>query len=133
MPSPDKDSNRAAIALVTDSEDNILMGKRNDSGKYTVPAGGIKIGECPYMGMMRELKEETGLDAKNIKLIQCKKAGNTLLYLFKIDVDLDQEIDTSQDPDEECETWEYLDPNTVVNELHHPLDRNLALIYWANN
>ena len=94
-----KNSKRIAIALITDENDKILMGKRNDTDKWTMPAGHIEKGECPFMGMARELKEETGLDAVDIKLVSCRMKNNMLLYVFKVEIDADQEIDTSGDPD----------------------------------
>lgn len=128
-----KNSKRIAIALVTNENDKILMGKRNDTDKWTMPAGHIEKGECPFMGMARELKEETGLDAVDIKLVSCRMKNNMLLYVFKVEIDADQEIDTSGDPDKECDDWTYEDPFDHINELHVPADRNLALKYWAYN
>lgn len=128
-----KNSKRIAIALITNENDKVLMGKRNDTDKWTVPAGNIEKGECPFMGMARELKEETGLDAVDIKLVKCEIKGNMLLYLFKVGVDRNQEIDVSNDPDEECDDWTYEDPFDHLDELHVPAEYNLALKYWAHN
>ena len=128
-----KDSNRIAIAYITNDEDDILMGKRNDNGKWTNPGGHIHVGECPYEGMARELKEEAGLDAKSIKLVDCAKNGKLMLYLFKVEVDPEQEIDVSGDPDEEVNDWNYTDPNDVKEELHVKPEDNILIQYWINN
>ena len=130
-----KDSNRIAVCLVTDNQDNVLMGLREDCEKWANPAGHIKEGEDPYCGCQRELLEETSLDAKDIKLIgvSYNKEKGILLYLFKVEVDLDQEIDVSQDPDKEFITARFLDPNEVREEYHVPLSENVALKYWINN
>jgi 8-oxo-dGTP pyrophosphatase MutT (NUDIX family) len=128
-----EDSKRIAIALVTNENDKVLMGKRNDTDKWTMPAGNIEKGECPFMGMARELKEETGLDAVDMKLVNCEMKGDMLLYLFKVEVDADQEVDTSGDPDKECDDFTYEDPFDHLDKLHVPADRNLALKYWAHN
>ena len=64
---------RVAVCLITDNQDNILMGCRNDCGKYTCPAGHIESGEEPHFGAIRELKEETGLDAQSCKLVLVEK------------------------------------------------------------
>jgi len=129
----DKNTRRIAIALITNENDKVLMGKRNDDQKWSMPAGGIEKGECPFMGMARELKEETGLDAKNIELAKAKFENNMLLYLFKVEVDEEQEIDCSDDPDNEFETLNYEDPFEHIDELHVPAERNLAIKYWAEN
>lgn len=126
-------SNRIAIALICDASDNVLMGQRNDSGKYTCPGGHLEKGEDAYEGMVRELKEEAGLDAKNLKIVRCTKAGDKILYLFKVEIDPTQAIDTSGDPDQECQVWLYIDPNEVRDDLHVPIERNIALQYWINS
>lgn len=130
-----KRSRRVCIALITDAHDNILMGKRNDSGKWAQPAGKAYVKEDPYYCMIRELKEETGLDVVDMKLIgsQWNKDKNLILYLFKITVEPNQLIDASGDPDKECPTWSYQNPNDVVTELHVPIEENIALKYWIDN
>ena len=130
-----KRSRRVAINLIVDGQDNILMGRRSDNQKITVPAGHIMSKEDPHRGAIRELKEETGLDAKDIKLVgsHWDKDRNLILYLFKVTVDPEQAIDVSGDPDKECETWSYQNPNDVVEELHVPIEHNIALKYWIND
>lgn len=124
---------RVAICLVTDENDNVLMGKRNDTDKWTNPAGHIDEGECPFTGAIRELKEETGLDAKDLKLVRAGIEDGILLYLFKIEVDPEQKVDTSGDPDEECDDFTYEDPFDHIDELHVEASKNWAIQYWANN
>lgn len=126
-------SPRVAIGLITDEHDCVLMGKRNDTEKWTVPSGHIEKGECPFVGMARELKEETGLDAKSMKIVKAGFEDNILLYLFKVEVDPEQEVDTSGDPDNECDTFTYEDPFDHIDELHVEACKNWALKYWAEN
>jgi 8-oxo-dGTP pyrophosphatase MutT (NUDIX family) len=126
-------SKRIAIGLITNENDKVLMGKRNDTDKWTNPAGHIEIGECPFEGMARELKEESGLDAKDIKLVRTGMKNGMLLYLFIVTVDLEQEVDCSNDPDNECDDFSFENPFDHINELHIPINENWALKYWANN
>ena len=129
----DEKTKRVAVGLIVNSNDKVLMGKRNDTDKFTVPAGHIEKGECPFLGMARELKEETGLDAKEIKLVQAGIQDSILIYLFKVEVDCDQKIDVSNDPDNECDDWTYEDHFDHIEELHVPASKNWALKFWANN
>lgn len=124
---------RVAVCLIRDWKDDVLMGKRNDNGLFTQPGGHLDKGECPYQGAIRELKEETGLDATDIKLAKVMKNGNIMVYGFEVKVDIDQEIDCTKDPDNECDSWEYKDPNDVCEELHVPVERNVLLKYWIEN
>ena len=130
-----KKSKRVVINLITDHKDDILMGCRNDNKCWTMPAGHLDHGEDPYEGAIRELKEETGLDVEDIKLVgsHWDKENNILLYLFKVVPDPKQMIDASGDPDKECDDWHFMNPNDVVEALHVPLEQNIALKYWMNN
>lgn len=128
-----KKTTRVAVALIIDEKDGILMGQRNDTEKWTVPAGHLNEGECPFAGVARELKEETGLDAKEIKMVKTGFENGILIYLFKIKIDPKQKIDTSGDPDKECDDWTFEDPFDHVKKLHVPIKKNWAVKYWANN
>lgn len=130
---PKERTKRVAVCLLRDWKDDVLMGKRNDNGLYTQPGGHLDKGECPYQGAIRELKEETGLDATDVKLVKVIKNGDILVYGFEAKVDPSQEIDVSGDPDKECDSWEYMDPNEVCEELHVPVERNVLLKYWIEN
>lgn len=126
-----KDSNRVCVALIVDDEDNILMGKRKDSGLWGTPGGHCHVGEDTFAGLVREVKEETGYDIKEAKLCRMCKNGPKLIYLYKVEIEGEQDV--SGDPDNEVDRWMFIDPNNVKDELHVPLERNLALKYWAEN
>lgn len=128
-------SKRVAVAIVRDKDDNVLFGIRNDSGKYTTPAGKANKNECIYDAMVRELKEETGLDAVELKLVKVgyRKETDMMIYIFDVKVDPDQKIDPSNDPDKEADIWAYLDPNDTVENLHVPIEYNLGLHHWAKS
>ena len=126
---------RVCIALITDHNDNILMGVRNDNHKWTVVGGHAEKGEDPFEAMAREAKEEANIDIEDIQLVKAHwdKERNLLIYLFKIVPDPKCFITSEKDPDEEVESWQYVDPNEIKDELHVPLEDNVALKYWANN
>ncbi|MBF6060158.1 NUDIX domain-containing protein [Nocardia terpenica] len=49
-------------ALVVDDQGAILMQRRSDSGNWALPGGVMDIGETLEQCVVRETKEETGLD-----------------------------------------------------------------------
>lgn len=125
---------RVAICIVVNDEDKMLMGKRNDNDRMTVPAGHCDKGECPFLAAARELKEETGLDAKEIKMVRCGiNDQGLMLYLFEVKVDKDQEVDCSKDPDQECDDFTYEDPFDHIDVLHVEAKDNWALKHWAKS
>lgn len=77
-----------AFAIVTDSENRILLCLRTDADIWNLPGGGIECGEAPWEGVVREVKEETGLDAVVEKLIgvYSKPQNNDLVFSYQCKV-----------------------------------------------
>ena len=51
-------------AIVRDSEGRVLFIRRADNGHWGLPAGAIDPGETPADAVMREVREETGLEVR---------------------------------------------------------------------
>jgi 8-oxo-dGTP pyrophosphatase MutT (NUDIX family) len=51
----------AAVALVTNDADEILMIRRTDNGNWALPGGAIEMGESVAEAAVRETFEETGI------------------------------------------------------------------------
>lgn len=50
-------------------EGNILLSPQFGDNRYDLPGGGVDLGESPEHGVIREVKEETGLEVKAPRLI----------------------------------------------------------------
>jgi ADP-ribose pyrophosphatase YjhB (NUDIX family) len=59
----------AVTAFVQDEAGRVLMIRRTDSGKYAIPGGGQEFGETISQTVVREVKEETGIDVEVTDLI----------------------------------------------------------------
>lgn len=64
----------SACGLILDEDNRILLARlskivRGNAGKWTLPGGGIEFGEDPKKAIVREVKEETGLNATVGKLL----------------------------------------------------------------
>jgi 8-oxo-dGTP diphosphatase len=56
------------FSLILDEKNRILLCHRTDRDLWNLPGGGLERGETPWQGVIREVKEEVGLDAEVIKL-----------------------------------------------------------------
>lgn len=69
---------RPAVYGVIVKDDKILMSKQWDG--YDYPGGGIELGEPTEDALVREVKEETGLDVKIGKILHCEHSFFKLPY-----------------------------------------------------
>ncbi len=68
---PIANSIKPAAAAAIIKEDKILMLKRTDNQKWTMPGGTLEFGESITECAVREVREETGLDVKLLDVIGC--------------------------------------------------------------
>jgi len=61
---PEANSMRPAAAVAIINNDKILMLKRMDNGKWTLPGGTMELDESLIDCAVREVREETGLDVQ---------------------------------------------------------------------
>jgi 8-oxo-dGTP pyrophosphatase MutT (NUDIX family)/GNAT superfamily N-acetyltransferase len=116
----------AEVVLITayDGQGRLLIGKRNDNERYTLPGGHIEPGESPEVAALRELYEETGLHATSLSFLKdYTTAAGVRLHCFSAFVT--GRPHGNLDPDQEVEEWEFVDveeglPPKVFNNLHGP-------------
>ena len=76
------------LCLIQDGDKILLQNRVKEDWKgYTLPGGHVEIGESFVDAVKREMKEETGLDVTNPKLVGVKqfpiKNGRYIVFLFK--------------------------------------------------
>ena len=58
-----------AFAIIRDDAGRVLISRRTDSGWYNLPGGGVEPHESAPEGLIREVREETGLDVAVERLV----------------------------------------------------------------
>ena len=72
---PEPDVHKATVlrpsvsAILRDGDGRILLQRRSDNGRWGLPGGSVEIGESVGEAIMREVREETGLDVEVERLI----------------------------------------------------------------
>ena len=68
----------SAVRAIVLNGDKLLVMKRNKFGKlyYTLIGGGVDVGEDTETALRRELREETGLEVGNVRLVFLEDAGD---------------------------------------------------------
>lgn len=59
---------RPTVNGIVIKDGEILLSKQFGD-RYDLPGGGLDLGEVPEAGVIREVKEETGIDVKNPRLV----------------------------------------------------------------
>ena len=57
------------FAIIFDSQKRALLCHRRDYDFWNLPGGGLEKGEAPWESVVREVKEETGLDVKPERIV----------------------------------------------------------------
>jgi ADP-ribose pyrophosphatase YjhB (NUDIX family) len=73
-----------AFGLILDDYDRVLLCHRRDYDLWNLPGGGVETGETPWQAVIREIKEETGLEAEIIHFsgVYSKPDKNELVFAF---------------------------------------------------
>lgn len=69
---------RRAVRAIVVKHNKLLVMHRNKFGHqyYTLVGGGIKAGETPEQALVREVREETGLQATHARQVFTEEAGD---------------------------------------------------------
>lgn len=92
--------NRSVAFVIRDHK--ILMEKLCYGGRtfYSIPGGGIEDGETPEQAVIRELKEECGLDGVIVRKLAENYNHDRTEHSYEVSVSDDQEPVKGYDPEE---------------------------------
>lgn len=119
------------VAVVSNSTGKVLAFERSDrQGQWQLPQGGIDDGETPIEGVWRELEEETGLNANDVRLVgeypewtvyewpEGVKRGTRLgqaqrWFFFEV---LSEDVVPTPDG-HEFDDWKWVDVNWLIGQV----------------
>ncbi len=132
--SEERGDSRAAVIIVRRGE-QFLMGKRRDTGRWTLPAGKVNDTESMHQGAMRELHEETGIKVSRLKflgsrLVEPEQGRSVQVSLYEHHADPKARPHGKLDPDKEIGEYRWVSskeklPDEIAGNLQHP--NNVAL------
>jgi 8-oxo-dGTP diphosphatase len=59
----------AAYAVVQNERAEVLLTRRREGGEWVLPGGSVEAAEAPWEAVVREVREETGLEVDVARLI----------------------------------------------------------------
>ncbi len=73
-----------AFAIILNQEKEVLLCHRRDYDLWNLPGGGVEKGESPWKALIREVKEETGLDVVIERLhgVDSKPEKDDIVFSF---------------------------------------------------
>lgn len=129
----------AGIASVAtfDPSGRLLLGRRRDNGKWTMPGGHLELGESPEQGARRELLEEAGIRAGSLGYLGCGQVGDYVVHAYRADGIQDAPT-SAGDPDDEIADFAWVDvthglPQRIAANLHAPKNVTLHLLGLAGS
>ena len=123
-----------AFAVIFDHQRRVLLCHRRDLDIWNLPGGGVESGELPTEAVVREVKEETGLDVAIDRLVGVygKTDKDELVFAFLCRI-VGGEIATTDEADK-CEYFEVkrIPSNTApkhVGRIHDAIDSAVQPIF----
>lgn len=137
-----KTGNNWGTGIVVATDDGkILLGLRKDTKDWTTPGGKVDVGETALQGVLRETKEECGLNIKkagwldrveflgvDVKEYGSKIWVNFLFCLWGLPIDAREDIEPQPT---EFVTWEWVTLEQALDMELFPPARELLLKYRA--
>lgn len=99
-----------AFAVIRDSSGRVLLSRRTDSGWWNLPGGGVEPHESATEGVIREVREETGLEVAPQRLVgvYSKPQKHEIVLVFECLVE-----GGTITPSEEADLHEWFAPNSL--------------------
>lgn len=118
------------FALIKDEQNRVLLALRTDRNWWNLPGGSLEAGEAPWEGVVREVREETGLDVSVQRLlgVYSKIDKNDLVLSFECQV-LGGELTLN----DEAADLKYFSVNELPEKLYRNHQERIEDYFLNNN
>lgn len=99
-----------AFAIIRDADGRVLISRRSDSGWFNLPGGGVEPYESAVEGVIREVREETGLEVTIGRLVglYAKPQKHEIVLTFAAQV-----TGGTLQPSDEADLHEWIRPDQL--------------------
>lgn len=99
-----------AFGMLFDDDGRVLLCHRRDHDLWNLPGGGLRPGEAPWEGVVREVLEETGLEVAVGRLagIYVKPEAGEIVFSFVC-----RPVRGALTPTDEADRLEYFPPDRL--------------------
>lgn len=123
--------------LITNDKDQVLLQRRSDTGEWCIPGGAMEVGETYIEAATREIREEVGIEVKNLILFGIYSGDDRLIHYPNQDVvyslavifQTDEYEGTITDTDEEVLEHRFFGRDEIPDNLFAPDAR--GILDWA--
>ena len=104
-----KQAKLAAVALIFNEDRTMLLGvsRKDNHALFGLPGGKVDVGESMHEGVIREVKEETGIDVKSAAPVFLREDGEFVAAVYLV-TDYEGEVSTKESGLVEWITFEKL-------------------------
>lgn len=123
--------------LVENEKGQVLLQKRSDNGQWCVPGGALELGETYKEAAARELREEVGIEVKELQLFGLYSGDDRMItypnqdvvYSLAVIFKTDKYTGTISDEDSEVLEHRFFYPQDIPADLFAPDARPIT--DWA--
>ncbi|WP_203623633.1 MULTISPECIES: NUDIX hydrolase [unclassified Lacticaseibacillus] len=117
-----------AAGILLNEQREVLLNHRTDNGTWSLPGGYMEYGETYAQTLIREYKEDSGLDVAIVRQLHCFDQGETIYS----NGDVCQTIAMLYEVRQIGGSFEEADPNETTEMKYWPLDGLPPLLNQQN-
>lgn len=112
-----------AFGILFDADGRVLLCHRRDVDLWNLPGGGVRPGEPPWEGVVREVAEETGLEvaAERLSGVYVKPEAGEIVFAFVC-----RAVGGELTPTDEADRLEYFPPERLPPNMSRKQAERIA-------